>query len=127
VIRIWVKVLQIPRPLLYAGILVFATLGVYAVSGSLVEVLLAYAIGVVAMYMRHYDFPVSPVILGLILGPMMETQFRRALLLADNDLSVFVTRPLTLALLLLALVAIALPYLRRLFRRRERLVLGDED
>jgi putative tricarboxylic transport membrane protein len=126
-IRIWVKVLQIPRPLLYAGILVFATLGVYAVSGSLVEVLLAYAIGVVAMYMRHYDFPVSPVILGLILGPMMETQFRRALLLADNDLSVFVTRPLTLALLLLALVAIALPYLPRLFRRRERLVLGDED
>jgi putative tricarboxylic transport membrane protein len=79
------------------------------------------------MYMRHYDFPVSPVILGLILGPMMETQFRRALLLADNDLSVFVTRPLTLALLLLALVAIALPYLPRLFRRRERLVLGDED
>jgi putative tricarboxylic transport membrane protein len=126
-IKVWVKILQIPRPLLYAGILVFATLGVYAVSGSIVEVMIAYGIGVVAMFMRHYDFPVSPVILGVILGPMMETQFRRALLLADNNLSVFVTRPLTLTLLVLAVAALALPYAPRLFKRTERLVVGEDD
>ncbi|HEU4425096.1 MAG TPA: tripartite tricarboxylate transporter permease, partial [Pilimelia sp.] len=84
-IRIWVKVLQIPRPVLYAGILVFATLGVYAVSGNVVEVLIAYAIGVVGFFMRRYDFPISPVILGVILGPMMEEQFRRALIISDGD------------------------------------------
>ncbi|HEV7707652.1 MAG TPA: tripartite tricarboxylate transporter permease, partial [Asanoa sp.] len=98
-IQLWVKVLQIPRPLLYSGILVFATLGVYAVSGNIVDVLLAYGIGLVAMLMRHLDFPIAPAILGLILGPLMETQFRRALLLADGDLSIFVRRPLTLILL----------------------------
>ncbi|MET7398679.1 tripartite tricarboxylate transporter permease [Dactylosporangium sp. NPDC005572] len=132
-IRIWVKVLQIPRPLLYTGILVFATLGVYAVSGSIVDVFIALAIGVVAMFMRHLEFPVAPVILGVILGPMMEIQFRRALLLSDNDLTIFVRRPLTLILLLLAVAALGLPHLPRLIARvrgrggAQRLAFGDED
>jgi len=129
-IQLWVKVLQIPRPLLYSGILVFATLGVYAVSGNIVDVLLAYGIGLVAMLMRHLDFPIAPAILGLILGPLMETQFRRALLLADGDLSIFVKRPLTLILLLLAVAALALPHLPKLFRgrRADRLtVVTGED
>lgn len=125
-IRVWVKVLQVPRPLLYTGILVFATLGVYAVSGNIIDVAVAYAIGVIAMFMRHFDFPIAPVILGLILGPMMEIQFRRAMLLADNDLSIFVTRPLTLTLLILAVVAFALPHLARLLGRR-RPVFGEDD
>ncbi|WP_246001904.1 tripartite tricarboxylate transporter permease [Allorhizocola rhizosphaerae] len=127
-IRIWVKVLQIPRPILYTGILVFATLGVYAVSGNIEDVLIAFAIGVVAMFMRHLDFPIAPVILGVILGPMMETQFRRALLLADNDLSIFVRRPLTLTLPILAVVlALALPFVPRLFGRKEKLALAEDD
>jgi putative tricarboxylic transport membrane protein len=131
-IRLWVKVLQIPRPLLYSGILVFATLGVYAVSGNIVDVLIAYGIGAVALMMRHLDFPIAPAILGLILGPLMETQFRRALLLSDGDLRVFVTRPLTVALLVLAVAAVGLPHLPRLVarvrgRQASRLVLGDED
>ncbi len=125
-IRIWVKVLQIPRPILYTGILVFATLGVYAVSGNIIDVIIAYAIGVIAMFMRHLEFPIAPVILGVILGPMMETQFRRAMLLSDNDLSIFVTRPLTLTLLLLAVAAIALPHLPKLFKRN-RLAFGEDD
>jgi putative tricarboxylic transport membrane protein len=132
-IRVWVKVLQIPRPLLYTGILVFATLGVYAVSGNIIDVLIAFAIGVVAMFMRRFDFPIAPVILGVILGPMMEIQFRRALLLSDNDLSIFVRRPLTLTLLLLAVAAFGLPHLPRLIARvrgrgeAKRLAFSDED
>ncbi|GIF47278.1 tripartite tricarboxylate transporter TctA [Asanoa ferruginea] len=125
-IQLWVKVLQIPRPLLYSGILVFATLGVYAVSGNIVDVLLAYAIGLIAMLMRHLDFPIAPAILGLILGPLMETQFRRALLLADGDLSIFVRRPLTLILLLLAVAALALPHLPKLFRGQRAVVTGED-
>lgn len=125
-IRVWVKVLQVPRPILYTGILVFATLGVYAVSGSVIDVLLAYAIGLIAMFMRHFDFPIAPVILGVILGPMMEIQFRRALLLSDNDLSIFYTRPLTLTLLLLAVAAMALPYVPKLLGRK-RVAFGEDD
>jgi putative tricarboxylic transport membrane protein len=116
-IRVWVKVLQIPRPTLYAGILVLATLGVYAVSGSVVEVLIAYGIGVVGFFMRRYDFPLAPVVLGVILGPLMEEQFRRALLISDGNATVFLTRPLTVTLLALAVVALLAPYAPRIVAR----------
>jgi putative tricarboxylic transport membrane protein len=129
-IRIWVKVLQVPRPVLYASILVFATLGVYAVSGSIFQVLLAYAVGVIGFFMRKYDFPIAPVILGLILGPMMEEQFRRTLGLANGDFSVFVSRPLTVVLLSLAVLAVVVPYLPRLFTRgraASKIALAEDD
>src|ERR687893_3110770 len=116
-IRIWVKLLEIPKPLLYSGILVFATLGVYSLSNSVVDLLVMYAIGILGFFMRRYDFPVGPVILGVILGPLMEAQFRRALSISQGDLSIFVTRPLSLVILLLALVALLLPYLPALAKR----------
>ena len=125
-IRVWVKVLQIPRPILYAGILVFATLGVYAATGSVNQVFIAYAVGVVGLGMRHFDFPIAPVILGLILGPMMEVQFRRALLVANGDLSTFVTRPLTAALLTCAVLAFVVPYLPRIVARLRGRSAEDE-
>jgi putative tricarboxylic transport membrane protein len=132
-ISVWVKVLQIPRPVLYAGILLFASLGVYGVSGSVVEVLIAYGIGVIGFFMRHLDFPIAPVVLGAILGPMMEVQFRRALLLADNDPTVFISRPLTVTLLSLAVLALVVPHLPRLVARPRgrraapRLAFGEDD
>ena len=133
-IRIWVKLLEIPKPLLYSGILVFATLGVYSLSNSVVDLLVMYAIGIMGFFMRRYDFPVGPVILGVILGPLMEAQFRRALSISQGDLSVFVTRPLSLAILLLALIALLLPYLPALVTRlrgerpeSNRTVFGEGD
>ena len=84
-IRLWVKVLEIPRAVLYTAILVFATLGVYSISGSVTEVLIAYAIGVLGFGMRRYDFPIAPVVLGVILGPLAELQLRRTLLVSDGD------------------------------------------
>ncbi|MFN3373846.1 MAG: tripartite tricarboxylate transporter permease, partial [Chloroflexus sp.] len=102
-IRIWVKILTIPRPLLYSGILVFGTLGVYSMANSVIDVLLMYAIGVIGFFMRRFQLPVGPAILGLILLPLAEAQFRRALAISQGDLSVFVTRPLALGLLLAAL------------------------
>jgi len=126
-IRIWVKVLQIPRPVLYAGILVFATLGVYAATGSVNQVFIAYAVGVIGFGMRHFDFPIAPVILGLILGPMMELQFRRALLVSNGDLTVFVTRPLTAILLALTVVALIVPYLPRIIARLRGRTADEEE
>ncbi|MEV6811957.1 tripartite tricarboxylate transporter permease [Micromonospora sp. NPDC051296] len=133
-IKVWVKVLQIPRPMLYAGILLFATLGVYAATSSVNQVFIAYAIGVLGWGMRHFDFPIAPVILGVILGPMMEMQFRRALLVGNGDLTIFVTRPLTLTLLLLTVLALVVPYLPRIIARLrgrrtspDRLVFAEDD
>jgi putative tricarboxylic transport membrane protein len=131
-IQIWVKILAIPRPLLYSGILVFATLGVYSSANSVVDVLLMYVIGVVGFFMRRYDFPVGPTVLGVILMPLAEAQFRRALLISQGDPFVFFTRPLSLTIFLLAALALVLPYLPALLAKLRgkqapvgRLVFGD--
>jgi putative tricarboxylic transport membrane protein len=133
-IRIWVKVLEIPKPALYSGILVFATLGVYSLSGSSVEVLVMYAIGVVGFFMRRFEFPIAPVILGVILGPVMEIQFRRALVASGGDATVFIDRPLTIGLLSAALLALVLPYAPAIIGRLRgrtssagRLAFGESD
>src|SRR5918997_5648583 len=112
-IRLWVKILSIPRPVLYSAILVFATLGVYSLANSLVDVLIMYVIGVIGFFMRRYDFPVGPMILGVILGPMLEAHFRRALQISQGDLTVFLTRPISAVLLLAAVATLVLPYLPR--------------
>ncbi len=124
-IRLWVKILAIPRPLLYSAILVFATLGVYSLANSLIDVLVMYLIGVVGFFMRRYDFPVGPMILGVILGPMLEKQLRNALQISQGDLSVFVTRPISATLLALAVLVLVVPYLPRLMGRGRRLVFGS--
>src|SRR5215210_4103337 len=134
-IRLWVKILSIPRPLLYAAILVFATLGVYSVANSLVDVLVMYVIGALGFFMRRLDVPVGPMILGVILGPLMEVQFRRALAASQGDIGIFFSRPFSLTFLLLAAAALLLPQLPRVIGllRGERGVrrwvfgAGDED
>ncbi len=132
-IKIWIKVLEIPRPALYSGILMFGTLGVYSLSGSVTEVLIMYVIGLLGFAMRRADFPIAPVILGVILGPLMEAQFRRTLIVSDGDLGALVSRPLSIGLLVAAALAVLLPYLPALIRRARggsngggRLSFGDE-
>jgi putative tricarboxylic transport membrane protein len=123
-IRLWVKVLEIPRPALYTAILVFATLGVYSISGSVTEVLIAYAIGVLGFGMRRYDFPIAPVVLGVILGPLLELQLRRTLIVSDGDWTALVDRPFAAIVLVLALLALVLPFLTTRLRGER---LAEED
>jgi putative tricarboxylic transport membrane protein len=112
-VRIWVKLLEVPRELLYSLILVFATFGVYAISNSVTDVLIMYVVGVIGFFMRRYDFPLAPLVLGLILGPLMEAQLRRALSISQGDWTVFLTRPLSLSLLLLAAAVVVVPRVSR--------------
>ncbi len=84
-IGLWVKVLMIPRPLLYAGILVFATLGAYSLHQSVVDLATLYVFGLLGFMMRRWGFPVAPAVIGLILGPLAESQFRRALAISQGD------------------------------------------
>jgi len=116
-IGLWVRVLSIPPPLLYGGILVFATIGTYGISRSPVDLVFLYAMGAVGYLMRRYDFPTAPVIIGMILGPLAEQEFRRAMTIAQGDLMVFLTRPLSATLLALALVALFAPAIVRRLRR----------
>jgi putative tricarboxylic transport membrane protein len=133
-IRLWVKVLEIPRPVLYTAILVFATLGVYSISGSVTEVLIAYVIGVLGFGMRRYDFPIAPVILGVILGPLLELQLRRTLIVSDGDWSALVERPFAAVVLVVAFLALVIPLLPGLIARLrgerfegKKYVFGEED
>lgn len=116
-IGIWVKVLEIPKDLLYAGILVFATLGAYSMHQSWVDLLTLYVFGLLGFVMRRFDIPVGPAVIGLILGPIAETQFRRALSISQGDPSVFFTHPISATFLALTALLIVVPWLVRSFRR----------
>jgi putative tricarboxylic transport membrane protein len=110
-IAIWVKLLQIPAPLLYAGILVFATIGTYGITQSPIDLILLYLIGGLGYLMRRYDFPTAPVIIGMILGPLAEQNFRQAMTISAGDWMVFFTRPLSATILVLAALALFGPKL----------------
>ncbi len=117
-VGLWVKILHIPTPLLYGGILVFATVGTYGISNSVIDLVLLYGIGMIGVLMKKFDFPVAPVIIGMILGPMAEQAMRQALTISQGDWSMFVTRPVSLAILLVALAAFAGPWLWGTMQRR---------
>ncbi len=115
---IWVRLLMIPRPYLYGGIVVFALLGAYSANNSTADVAILLVIGLIGYLMRVYDFPVAPVLVGMILGPLSEQQLRRALAISQGDPTVFLTRPIAASLLAVAAVILVGPPLVRLVRRR---------
>ncbi|MER6574592.1 tripartite tricarboxylate transporter permease [Nonomuraea sp. NPDC001023] len=115
---LWARVLRIPRPYLYAGIVLFAALGVYALNGTVVDLFVLYVLGLLGFSMRRFGLPVAPAVIGMILGPMAEIQLRRALAIGAGDVSVLVRSPIAAALLALALLALLTPVFRRLMARR---------
>lgn len=116
-IGIWVKVLTIPQPLLYGGILVFATLGAYSLHQSVVDLATLYVFGLLGFAMRRWDIPVAPAVIGLILGPLAETQFRRALSISQGDPGVFYQHPISAGLFALTALLIVVPWVVRRLRR----------
>jgi putative tricarboxylic transport membrane protein len=119
-VGMWVKLLKIPRPQLYAGILIFATIGVYGMRQSGFDLFLMYAVGCVGVLMRRFDFPTAPVIVGMILGPMAEAQMRNALSIGEGKWSVFIERPMSLALLLVVLAVLVLPRVIKILKLRKK-------
>ena len=119
-IRVWVRLLQVPSSLLFAAVLAFATLGIYTLNNSVFDVFVVYALGVVAFFLRKHSVPLAPVVLGVVLGPLLEQQFRRAVAISGGDLSVFVTRPVSAAILLCALAAVTVPPVVRYVTSRPR-------
>jgi putative tricarboxylic transport membrane protein len=111
---IWVKLLKVPRPWLYGGILTFATLGAYTLNNNVVDLVVLWVIGLIGFGMRVLDVPVAPAVVGLILGPLAEQQFRRALSISQGDPSVFFTHPISAAILIIALLLVLVPlFIRR--------------
>jgi putative tricarboxylic transport membrane protein len=116
-VGLWVKLLKIPKAPLYAGILIFATVGVYGMRQSSFDLLLMLGLGLAGVVMRRFDFPTAPVIVGLILGPLAEAQMRNALSIGEGNWRVFVDRPLSLALLIVVALVLITPRLLAWHRR----------
>jgi putative tricarboxylic transport membrane protein len=116
-VGLWVKLLEIPRPQLYAGILIFATVGVYGMRQSAFDLFLMYGVGLLGVAMRRFDFPTAPVIVGLILGPLAEAQLRNALSIGEGNWLVFLQRPMSATLLAVVAAVLVVPWWMRVRRR----------
>src|SRR6516225_8675303 len=103
-IALWVKLLQVPYRLLFPAIMAFSAIGIYSVNNSSFEIYLTALFGVLGFVWTKLGFPAPPLLLGFVLGPMMEEHLRRAMLMAKGDPSVFVTRPISLAFIVVTLI-----------------------
>jgi len=118
-IGIWVRLLSIPYRFLFPTILVLCCIGTYTVDNSVEDVLIMVVFGVIGYVMRKLECEPTPMLLGLVLAPLLEENFRRALTLSDGDLSVFVTRPISLGFLLASVALLGTMMMSGLRRRRE--------
>jgi putative tricarboxylic transport membrane protein len=112
-VGVWARLLTIPKPWLYAGILVFATLGAYSLNNNLVDLVILWVVGIIGFGMRVINMPVAPAVVGLIIGPLLEQQFRRTLAISQGDLTVFLTHPIAASLLGIALLLVIAPIILR--------------
>ena len=110
---LWAKLLQLPRPQLYAGILFFAALGAYSTNQQPFDVFLLLVFGLLGFMMRRFGLPVLPLILGVILGPLMEQRFREALAISGGDASGLVNEPLAVIVYAITALAVVGPLLMR--------------
>ncbi|MHC1568583.1 MAG: tripartite tricarboxylate transporter permease [Candidatus Syntropharchaeia archaeon] len=112
-IRMFIKMLSIPSRFLIPAILIFSTVGSFALRERISDVLIALAFGIAGYFLSLYKFPKAPLLLGLILGPIAEPQFRRSMMLFQGDWTRFFTRPISLSLFILTALTIAMTFLRR--------------
>ncbi len=114
---VWAKLLRIPRPYLYAGILFFAAVGAYAVGGESLDLVILLVIGLIGFGMRRYGLPVLPAVIGVILGPAAEQQLRRALQISDGSVSGLVNTPFSVTVYVIVALIVAWPLIGRLIAR----------
>src|SRR3712207_9156481 len=114
-IGLWIRMLTIPYHLLFPAIIAFCCIGAYSVNNNVFDVFMMALFGVVGYALVKLDFEPAPLLLGFVLGPLMEENLRRAMVLSRGDATVFVTHPLSLALLAVAaalLVVVLMPNVR---------------
>ncbi|WP_409526553.1 tripartite tricarboxylate transporter permease [Nitrincola sp. MINF-07-Sa-05] len=109
------KILDAPRPLLLSMILIFCMVGVYGMNFNIFDLVMLLVFGLIGLAMRLYGFPAAPMILGLILGALMEESMRRALQISGGDWSIFTDKPISLWLLVIALLSLTAPSLKKLY------------
>jgi putative tricarboxylic transport membrane protein len=118
-VGVWVSLLRVPYRLLYPSIIVFCCIGIYSINNSPTDVVISAIFGVIGFWLVKHDFEPAPLTLGFVLGPLMEENLRRAMLIARGDATVFFTRPISAVLLVTAIMLLVVAALPKIRRRRD--------
>ena len=103
-IGMWVQVLKVPYKILFPLILLFCLIGVYSIGNSIFDIYVMIAFGVLGYLMRKFGYEPAPLVLAFVLGPMMENNLRKALIMSDGSFAIFIERPISLVCLTLAVL-----------------------
>jgi putative tricarboxylic transport membrane protein len=118
-VGIWVRLLRVPYRMLFPAIIIFCAIGVYSINNSPFDTVMTALFGVVGYWLVKHDFEPAPMLLGFVLGPLMEENLRRAMLIARGDPSTFVTRPISGGLIALALILLIIAVLPAIRSKRD--------
>jgi putative tricarboxylic transport membrane protein len=119
-VGIWARMLKIPHSLLIPIILAISSVGVFTVNNNLVEVWIMLLFGIIGYFMKKFGFPAAPVVLALILTPLMENALQQSLQMSHQSPAIFFTRPISLALLVVAMLSLFSPLVRFLWTKRSK-------
>jgi putative tricarboxylic transport membrane protein len=122
-IPLWVKVLRVPYYLLYPLILLFCMIGAYSLQNNTADMFMMLVFGILGFLMKKFGYEGAPLILALVLGQKLETSLRRSLIMSHGDFSIFISRPISLAFLLIAFALVVIPIITQ---RRKLALLEDE-
>lgn len=123
-VKVFAKIIETPKKYLLPIIVAISVFGVYAVQISTFDLLLLIGCGVAGYYLAKNDFPLAPLVLGVVLGPMIENNMRRALTISNGDFSIFVSRPFSAVLLVVAALWLLIPVFLK--KRGKKVVINDE-
>ncbi len=124
-VGLWVRLLRVPYRLLYPSILVFCAIGVYSINNAPADVIMAAVFGLLGYWLIKHDFEPAPMLLGFVLGPLMEENLRRAMLIARGDPTTFLTRPISAGLLAVAAVLLIIAVLPTVRGKREEVFVEE--
>src|SRR5271165_1565175 len=118
-VGVWVKLLQVPYRMMFPAILIFCSIGVYSINNAPFDVVMTGIFGIFGYWLVKHDFEPAPMLLGFVLGPLMEENLRRAMLIARGDVTVFFTRPISCVLLVTAMLLLVIATLPKIRSRRD--------
>jgi putative tricarboxylic transport membrane protein len=118
-VGVWVSLLRVPYRLLFPSIIVFCCIGIYSINNSPTDVVIAAVFGLFGYWLNKHDFEPAPLVLAFVLGPLMEENLRRAMLIARGDATVFLTRPISAGLIAVAVALLVIAILPMMRKRRD--------
>jgi putative tricarboxylic transport membrane protein len=117
-IGLWVKVLKVPYPILFPLILLFCLIGAYSLNNSITDVTIMNIFGLIGYFLRKFRYEAAPLVLALVLGPMMENSLRQSLILSGGSPLIFLNRPISSVILIIAILLLVFPLIPRLNNKR---------